>query len=501
MLWTALCLTPPPDAPAPSSLSPDATEAKAEDTQDALHALANWALQFTPRVALVESGAVVMELSQSVRLFGGLGALQERIQEEAPQLGVQSLAWSSNSLAALALARSAQAGQRTPATSPGLGLGSGPLSEQLDPLPLHTLSAARPHQALLGRLGCRTLGHLRALPRGGLRRRFDRDLLLALDQAYGLQPEAPTWHTLPDTFTARLDLMARVEQAPALLFGARRLLLSLCGWLEARHEGVTARRLRWRHDSLRSREAGPGGELVLRTATPTRHIEHLGRLLAEHLAHVRLATPVDGLELSALDTQPLVSGSASLLPDTAPAGESLGLVMERIAARLGAQRVLRPQPQADHRLEWMTHWHAATEAPEPATAAPARTARPVPAGNAALPQPCFVLPEPLKLPMQGPHPVYHGALRFLTGPHRVEAGWWDRGASPSTEHRHPPHDTLRSAVLGDGPQGGGAEASTRQVARDYWVALSEQAGVLWVFQERQARAEEATAWYLHGIFA
>jgi protein ImuB len=37
------------------------------------------------------------------------------------------------------------------------------------------------------------------------------------------------------------------------------------------------------------------------------------------------------------------------------------------------------------------------------------------------------------------------------------------------------------------------------VQRDYWVALSEHAGVMWVFKQRLASDE--TAWYLHGVFA
>lgn len=448
-----------------------------------------------------------MEVSQSLRLFGGLAALQERIREEAPQLGVQSMAWSSNSLAALALARagSPALGRRRPSLGPEGGGRAGvdagefaagltlTLSEQLDHLPLHSLSATHPHLATLTRLGCSTLGHLRTLPRGGLRRRFDRELLQALDQAYGLRPETHTWHTLPETFTARLDLMARVEQAPALLFGARRLLLALCAWLAARHEGVTACRLRWTHDGPRSQAAGTGGELILRTGTPTRDIEHLSRLLAEHLAHVRLAAPVEGLELTSLVVQSLPDSCASLLPGAAPGqeGESLGLVMERIAARLGAERVLRPQARADHRLEWMTHWHAATAGPTRAVAADP---------GCGLPQPCFVLPEPLKLPMQGAHPVYHGALRFLTGPHRVEAGWWDRpddGAviacepSPAAGLPFAPRASLKDSAA--------PRQASRHVARDYWVALSEQAGVLWVFQERRPEAD--ASWYLHGIFA
>ena len=61
-----------------------------------------------------------------------------------------------------------------------------------------------------------------------------------------------------------------------------------------------------------------------------------------------------------------------------------------------------------------------------------------------------------------------------TDPLSNQGGWWHR--------------------LGEG-----ADARTGHVQRDYWVALSEYAGVLWIYQERLASDE--TAWYLHGIFA
>ena len=47
--------------------------------------------------------------------------------------------------------------------------------------------------------------------------------------------------------------------------------------------------------------------------------------------------------------------------------------------------------------------------------------------------------------------------------------------------------------------GEGGDATAGHVQRDYWVALSEHAGVLWIYQERLA--SEETAWYLHGVFA
>ncbi|MDZ4400087.1 DNA polymerase Y family protein [Hydrogenophaga sp.] len=433
MLWSALLLPTAPTAPS---------------TEAARRAVATWALQFTPRVALAD-GAVLMEVAGSVRLFGGKRALRDRVVTESADVGVAQVAWAPNSLAALALARA--------------GIENGfkqTLPLLLDALPMQVLSAVHPHLTTLAHIGCRTLGDVRALPRGGVGRRFDKQLLQALDQAYGAEPEAHVWVALPERFEERLELMARVEQAPALLWGARRLLLVMSGWLAARRAGVTAFTLRWAHDAMRARDAGEGGEITVRTAEPTRDTEHLCRLLAEHLAHVPLLAPVGDLHLLATDVQPLMERSASLLPDTVRQGETLDLVLERLAARLGPGRVLRPVVLPDHRQEWMCRWQSA---PEPLPRKPAP--------DTGMPQPTFVLPEPLRLLVRGNRPIYQGELQLLAGPQRVEGGWWDR-------------------VDGVG--------ATRNVVRDYWVALSVKAGVLWIFQ---TRLDEAPAWYLHGHFA
>ena len=434
MLWSALLLPAPDDTASP--------------TDAALQALAVWALQFTPRVAVADE-AVVMELAASVRLFGGWRALRERVAAEGRELGVSQIAWAPNGLAALALARA------------GAHNGfAGPLDTVLDALPMDTLSAVRPHRLTLAHIGCRTLGDVRRLPRGGMARRFDKQLLAALDRAYGRAPEVHQWIELPERFAQRLELMFRVDDAPALLFGARRLLLSLCGWLAARHSGTTAFTLKWAHDAMRAKSAGEGGCLTVRTAEPTRQIHHLCRLLGEHLARVELLAPVGDLELIADEVIPLEEKSASWLPDDNAGGDALPLVLERIAVRLGPQRVVRPVLCEDHRPEWMCRWQPAAE-PLPRQ----------PVTTSDLPQPGFILPAPLKLLLRGHRPYYQGELHMLAGPQRVEGGWWDRDE---------------------------AAGQIRHVVRDYWVAQSAQAGVLWVFQ---TRLDEAPAWFLHGIYA
>ncbi|MFG6464142.1 Y-family DNA polymerase [Roseateles sp. DXS20W] len=437
MLWSALLL--PPCANDPSSPSPP--------SPDALQAVATWALQFTPRVAIVED-AVLMEVESSTRLFGGKRALRDRVVAEAAELSVQKVAWAPTSLAALALARNnREDGIRRP------------LQDILDALPMESLSAICPHATTLAQTGCRTLGQVRALPRAGLARRFGKELRQALDRAYGYEPDGYVWEVLPEQFKGRLELPFRVEHAPALLQGARRLLVQMCGWLAARHAGATALTLHWWHDTMRSREAGTGGQLTIGTAEPSRDVEHLCRLLAEHLAKVELLAPVGDIELTANEVHEQAGSNGSLLLDDTDVTESPQLVLERMAARLGPEAVRRCVVHADHRQEWMAHWQPAAE-PLPRQAEV----------STELPQPTWTLREPLKLAVRNNRPVYQGELQLLAGPQCVEGGWWDR-----------------DEVAGSG----------RLVMRDYWLAESRHAGLLWIFQ---AKLDDGTGWFLHGIF-
>ncbi len=481
MLWSALRLAEAGDALPLPSAAPDAT------VRAALQAVAVWALQFTPRVTLQDE-AVLMELAASVRLFGGMRALRERLDAEAAELGVRQVAWGPNGLSALAFARAEQkglSGMRQTTL----------LADHLDALPMHVLSASWPHQTTLAHIGCRTLGDVRRLPRGGMARRFDKHLLQALDQLYGHAPEAHVWVQLPEVFEQRLELPFRVDDASALVFGARRLLLQLAGWLAARHSGVTVFTLHWLHDTMRARGTQPGDALTVRTAEPTRQMEHLSRLLAEHLAHVTLEAPVCELRLSADEVHALTEVSASWLPDDprTAGSEPLPLVLERVSARLGPDKVVRPHLQEDHRLEWMCQWQPVAEAPAGPLQVrePAAMWKPVPRKRTRsdkrsrpssspsssighggdLPQPSFILAEPLRLLVRHHRPHYQGELQLLMGPQRIEGGWWDRDVN-ANQHRN--------------------------VMRDYWVAFSEHAGLLWVFQ---TRLQTEPAWFLHGHFA
>ena len=434
---------------------------------DARSALAWWALQFTPMVARVDD-ALVLEVSASERLFGGLAALQAAIFKPNEPAAQVEYAQGATSLIALGRLWSHSA-------------------EPLNDLPLQSLVAARPHLPTLSRLGVSTWGQLRALPRGGVVRRFGAELVDALDRAYGQRPEVYPWLTLPEVFDAPLELSASVDTAPALLFGARRLLAQLLVWLRARQRGVLALELVWDLDARRSNAlhvdahhtGAQQGRLVLRTAQATQDMAHLQRLLGEQLARVTLPAPVLYLRLRSLQTQPMAGESWTLLPQEQRSGDSLHQMLERLGARLGADQVLCASPQADQVPERMQRWQpwSAVTGPDFAIKSGAACALSTGArglndaenrGLSAL-LPTWLLASPRKLSVRHGEPQYAGPLTLLAGPQRIESGW--------------------------------LEGAQQCALRDYFVARSAQAGLVWIYRERLGRSDQGADWYLHGLYA
>ena len=455
-----------------------------------------WALRFRPRVALVDDEAVLLEVSTTERLWGGRDALLAQVlrawaeasaacvDASAPPSGAQT-AWGTGPTALVA-----QAWLRMALAGHPAGLQQG-----IESLPLHTLTALRPHVPSLERMGCRTWGALRALPRAGVARRLGAGVLHALDQALGHAPEVHAWLELPEQFALTAELPALAESADALLWSAHRSLTALQGWLQARQQGALALELAWRHDLRRidGVAIAPTQALPVRTAQATQDMAHLRRLLSENLARTTLAAPVNQITLRLLESAPLPHRSASLLPPAGPGeggdaaqgqGESLLQLLERLSARLGADQVQAPVLQADHRPECMQQWRPAAEVLGRARAVHVGTHLP----DATL-WPAWLLRSPRRLAVQGNRPCHHGMLRLLAGPHRFEAGWWSCAAR--WEGAADPGQPCAGLAL-----------------RDYFVAHNAAAGLVWVFRERglapqpQAGGPAAAAprWFLHGIF-
>jgi protein ImuB len=451
--------------------------------------------RYTPSLVLQADG-LWLEVSRTRRLFGGARALAQAVLATARECGVSEVV----------------AASAPTATAAGLKarLGVGPRTP-LDVLPLAPALAAlqQPERLaqLLHGIGCRTLGDVRALPRTGLQRRGGAALMHALARAYGQAPDPQPAFEPPREFSQSLELAHRADDAAMLVFAAQRLVQPLAGWLASQWLAATRLRLLLRHERSARHADLPPTEVRVELGVPSREATQITLLLRERLQRVALPAPVYAMTLE-LDTAVAHAGDASALwpelPDAQRDADGFVALLDRLTARLGAQRVRRIQLNADHRPEQAMKWVEATAAVHPApfpvrpelalrqaqgereeelgvrTGASTGSARTGlertgggaertrgETGSAAPTRPTWLLPTPLPLHEHRGRPVHGGdALQLLTRAERIEAGWFD-GAP---------------------------------VARDYHVARGADERLRWVFCERRGASEAASRWFLHGLF-
>jgi protein ImuB len=422
-----------------------------------LSALAHAALAFTPCVTLDARGhQVLLEVEASLRCFGGLEALLERLRAALEPLGHRiDIASAPTATGAALLSRSLPLPAGEIQHCPDLST----LRQALDRLPVWHLGPAREHWDALQGMGLRSIGDLRRLPRSGLARRFGEGLLDAIDRAYGDRPDPRDWLVAPPVFASRIELFARADSAEQVLHGARVLLARLVAWLGAQHARARCWSLVMQHEPRRA-ETPTQSRLEIALAEPSADAAHLLSLLCERLMRVQLAAPTLELALHCADIARGAPPSGELFP--APGSEREGLVrlIERLQARLGREQVQRIELRHDHRPERACAMRPAQALPRSNSAARA------PQALVTATRPVWLLPAPLPLSERAERPQLDGApLEFLSGPERIEAGWWD-----------------------------GALAE-----RDYFIAQQKDGSLVWVFRHRLP-GETQGGWFLHGRF-
>ncbi|WP_343583424.1 DNA polymerase Y family protein [Herbaspirillum sp.] len=407
-------------------------------------------LQYTPQASFSDDATILLDIGASLRLFGGIRALYQRVRRTVRQLGLTpAISCAPTAAGAALLARH----RHLPGHRHARMLTAQRLYRHLDRLPVSALPTALPYLDWLNGIGCRTLADLRRLPRAGLQRRGDARMLEALDCAYGEAPELHTWIEAPPSFRQRIELNERIEHADAALHTVQALLAQLCGWLSARHLAVTQVRVHLEHE--RGRQAVAPTLIDLLLAEPTWQDAHLILLLKERLAHLEISAPIIAIVLEASQTEPMAPASDSLFPEPGGSPEDYKRLVELLIARLGADQVLQASPLADYRPEHANRW-VSVMAP-----AAALDERPLP------PRPTWLLEQPVALTMRQHRPYYGSRLRPVSPPERIEAGWWN-------------------GLL---------------VTRDYYIAEGANHCHYWIYRERIGDVDGAEPhWYLHGLF-
>jgi protein ImuB len=398
----------------------------------ALAGVALWAGRFTPVVSLAEPFAVLLEIGGCLKYFHGLPLLLDAVRTGLEALGYSAvIATAPVAAGALLLSRAGQSTQITEIHQ---------LAAHLAALPIGALDHPSIDLQKLAAMGINTIGDCLGLPREGLARRFGQRLLDALDRALGRLPDPRPPFISPEWFVSRLELIAPVWEVEALLFGLKRLVAELCGWLAGRGAGVTRMVVELQHEKNSPTRVAVG-------LTASRAADHMLLLLRERLSRTELPSGAVAIGLESVETVPLAPRNLSLFKDPEKEKQDYSALVEKLRARLGDEAICGLKLCAEHRPELAWCYG------EPGDTDPLRLVIP--------PRPLWLLPQPC--PLTGSCTALESPLTLLSDPERIESGWWD-----------------------------GAD-----VTRDYFVAADSGGARLWVFRERR----DPTRWFLHGVFA
>jgi protein ImuB len=324
-------------------------------------------------------------------------------------------------------------------------------------VPLARLELPHETHAPLERLGIRTVGELVALPRGELSTRFGPALtrLHALFEGTLAPPMQAAAIAEPIEVSAELDPPDADEAR--LLFFMKGALHSLTSALASRRMGLGALR------ATLVLERAPGSALlanaegapetvgfVLRPSRASRDDPSLVELLRIRLSSLALPRAVERIVLAA-EPAPIETAQLSMVGGTRKRDpDAIARGLARLRAAFGDDAVTTPKLEDAWLPEASFRW-------EPATVV--RMPRP----RAKVDSPPLVrriFARPLPLPVRAERPVTEPALSALSGPYRIEAGWWEDA----------------------------------RVARDYFYGERTDGALLWMFRD-----VTSGAWFLQGI--
>ena len=429
----------------------------------ALAALAQWAMRFSPLVAVDEPDGLLMDITGMERLFGGEANLVNRLAEALAGLGLAARVATADTVGcAWAVARFGR-GKRT-VVPPGR------MRQELADLPIRALRVDQAIVEALAEVGLRQVRHLLELPRAAMEERFGHELPGRLDQALGLAWEGIVPAELVEVAQVQRESAGPVRNMEAIRLAARGLLEELCEALGRQGEG--ARRLEL---VLTRLDAAP---LVVPVtlSQPSRDARHLWSLLSVAMERVHLGGGVERLTLRAPQVGRLRHRQTAYLAgreEQAAAGRQLSQLLDVMVNRLGPDRVTGVQVVESHVPE--RSFRRRPVAAEP---------RGRPAGQTAMvaaERPSVLLDRPQEVQVMTVAP--DGPLLWLrwggrqrriiacAGPERIAPQWWRTPAAPA---------------LSDPPE----------CTRDYF-RVQEQGGCwLWVYREL-----ETGRWFLHGRWA
>jgi protein ImuB len=430
----------------------------------ALQRLALWATRYTPAASRWggENGAdgFFLDVTGAAHLFGGEERMLDDIGDRLAHFGLPArLALADTPAAAWALSRFHRA--RVSAAA------SGTEAEALAPLPVEALRLSHDTSVTLRRLGFKRVGTLIGKPRAPFASRFEKELLLRLDQALGHITEPLDFIVPPPVYHSARYLLEPIFTTDAVIRIAMRLMQDIAHALV--RDGVGARDLRL---SL-YRVDGKATIVDIGLTQPTRDASHVARLLDLKLE--RITSDIDtgfgfeAMDLAVTEAEPLEDWQTELIANSeiTSGSEQCAALIDRVRQKLGPRSARRLEPVESYLPE---------RAETPRSIIGEASSWPVP--DTARPRPLILLPQAeavevtALVPEGAPrHFRWRGATHNVAqaqGPERIAGEWW-RNDRPT---------------------------------RDYYLVEDEGGHRYWLYREGlYGRETSAAQWFMHGLFA
>ncbi|MFC3068107.1 DUF6504 family protein [Phenylobacterium soli] len=456
-----LCLYPGQKVTDAFALVPDLVTEEAEPAADAaaLEALIDWCVRFSPAVAADPPEGLFLDITGVAHLWGDEAGMLADFQARLLANGLPfRCAIADTPGAAWAVAHYGEDGTIVP---------PGEQQAALSPLPPAALRLDTAAAAQIERLGLKRLAQVFALPRAPFAKRFGKAALMRLDQALGRSAEALTYRRPPAPFVAGLAFAEPISAPEDMARVARDAAARLCARLE--REGKGARRF----ELFFHRLDGKSPSVAVGLALPGREAMRIAKLMTPKIEAIDPGFGIETVTITAAEVETLSGRQVKLEGAAQPTVEDgLAPLVDRLANRLGAERVWRAGPVESHVPELSVAREAPFAPPSEARAWDPEAPRPVR---------LFRRPEPLEgvialTPDDPPNQFrWRGRLhriRRAEGPERIAEEWWKREI-----------EDVRVAHV-----------------RDYYRVEDQDGARFWLFRSGLYQPGEPAKWWLHGLF-
>lgn len=392
--------------------------------------------------------SLLLEVSGSLRLFGGLEALLENIQAEFDQCvtDAPSISVAPCPSAALLMVRN---GLEQVVMEPDN------LKSALGDIPLRGADLEHKLADRLRRCGLRTLRDLWRLPREDLCRRFGADLLHYLDRLSGMRSDPLRHVDAPLCFRQRMELPSDTRHGKLIVIAMQRLLGEAERFLQMNAAATEKISVDLWHVN-RAWGAHSRTTLEVRSAQADRQPGRFLPQFEEQLGRIAMEHEVNAVSITIDQIVPFSRSSEDLFSRRDRQTQDWTQLMDLLRARLGQERVYTLKTVADHRPEraWGRVAQSGTgtgkQNVEHAQTQTLRQMLPI--------RPLWLLDTPQK--------INSGGLGLKGNTERIEVGWWER-----RDHR-----------------------------RDYRIADAPGGRRCWVYRDLRAPDKAPESWCLHGLF-